>query len=154
MDNEWLKIPLFSINNFNYYQKKEVSLLREDENVFRIIEYGEFKPILNNGPYLLFENQLAQVFKNLASEQILRYNEVEIFRQSTNEKWSNYIEIVFKTNLQIDDFDIVDSTGLKVYSFLHESIYVTELLKNRIIESYSNADQIEFNNDRPFLSGN
>ncbi|WP_439479986.1 hypothetical protein [Chryseobacterium aquaticum] len=154
MDNKWLKIPLYSINNFNYYQKKEVSLLREDENVFRIIEYGDFKPILNQGPYLLFENQLAQVFKNLASEQILRYNEVEIFRQSTKEKWNNYTEIVFKTNLQIDDFDIVDSTGLKVYSFLHESIYVTELLKNRIIESYSNADQIAFSNDRPFLSGN
>lgn len=154
MDNKWLKISLYSINNFNYYNKKEVSLLRETENVFRIIEYGEFKPILNSGPYLLLENQLAQIFKNLASEQLLSYHEVEIFRKSTNEKWNNYTEIVFKTNLEINDFDNVDSTGLKIYSFLYNNIYLTELFKNKIIESYSNADQIGFSNDRPFLAGN
>lgn len=148
MDN---KIALYEIRNVDHGQVWLMEI--GNTNMYQIIEFGEFIPILDRGSYLLFEEELAMVFQKYVPEEILFFEKVKIFRRSTNEEWDNYVSIVFKKNVELNDFRNLDSSGLKVYSFQYQNIYISKELKNLIIQEYKDSVKLNFINEAPINSG-
>lgn len=138
---------LYRLENYEYH-KKSIKLIQTDVNHFRVIEFGIFKPILEP---LLFESELANlIFKSVPS-QIEYFQRITIHRMATNENWTNYYQIIFKNNLGLDSFKNAKNDGLRIYSFMYDSVYVSDELKKNIETEYSKIKDVEFINEEPLI---
>ena len=132
---------------YNKELGKKVLVDKIEENKYRILEFGIFKPILNGG--FLVNNSIVRIFQKYVPEQIQTVREVIIWRKSTNETWTNYSEIELKNHLDLETYKNVELDGYKIYNLYNDIICVSSLLKDKLISEYENLDELEFNNDWP-----
>jgi hypothetical protein len=140
------KPELYWIRN-KYYTEKEVLVDKIGENKFRILEFGKFYPILSQG--CLIDNCIAEVLQKYVPEQIELLKKVTIWRKATNEIWSNYSEIQIKNHLDLKEFESAKFDGFRIYHLMHNDIYVSSELKEKLLAEYGSASEIEFVNEWP-----
>lgn len=141
-------------NLFNLKNKilgGNILLNKISDDTYRILEFGEFKPMLANGH--LIENSLAEILKKYVSDQIYSFKKVAIWRKATNETRNDYIEINFTNNINLENFNEAEFDGFRIYKLLNESIYVSPSLKEKIVQEYEKISELEFENREPLYVG-
>lgn len=134
------------ISNYRNFNK-EVVLDRISDGKFRVLEFGDLKPILYGGN--LVSNAIAVIFKKYVPEQIDSVKNVTIWRKSTGETWTNYSEIRFKNQLDLENFEKVAFDRLRVYQLMHDHIYISKELMDKFMSEYVNIEELEFENNWP-----
>ncbi|MFK7000279.1 hypothetical protein V3Q90_05575 [Flavobacterium oreochromis] len=141
-----LQTNLFLFTNKRSFEK-EVQLDKISETKYRILEYGEFRPILHGGK--IIENAIAEILIKHVPEQISSITKITIWRKSTNETWDNYSELKLKNHLDLVSFKNANSDGLKIYQLFYDSLYISSDLKDKIISEYQSVNSINFINKWP-----
>jgi hypothetical protein len=144
-------LELYKLVNKNYYLEKEVLVDKFGQDSYRVLEFGKFYPILGNG--YLIENSVAEILEKYVFEQIGFMNNVTVWRKATNQVWDNYSEISLKNHLRLDELTGASSDGYRIYHLVHDAIYVSTALKDRLMEECSIADELEFTNEWPLYGG-
>ena len=117
-----------------------INFWKEDNQVFRVIQFGEFLPIMVGIDYTLIDNSLIKVFEALSSSE-LEIEPVKIFRKATNEWWNDYSELLIKEHIDPENIKYADKTKGSIWQYF-QYIFVSEKLKERL-ESIA-EDQIMF----------
>ena len=117
-----------------------INFWKEDNQVFRVIQFGEFIPIMVGIDYTIIDNSLIKVFEALSSSE-LEIEPVKIFRKATNEWWNGYSELLIKEHIDPENIKYADETKGSIWQYF-QYIFVSEKLKERL-ESIA-EDQIMF----------
>lgn len=139
------KSNLYQLNNKKV--AKGVLLDKIEENKYRILEFGEFMPILNGGN--LVNNSIAEILQKYVPEQIESVKKVIIWRKSTSETWTNYCEIEVKNHLDLETYESAEFDGFRIYQLYYDAICISPSLKDKLISEYANVDELDFINDFP-----
>ncbi|MCB9261275.1 MAG: hypothetical protein H6607_02710 [Flavobacteriales bacterium] len=126
---------------------KEVHLDKISDDMYRVSEFGIFKPILEGGN--LVDNSIAEILCKYVADQISSIKEVKIWRKSTDETWNNYSEIIYKNHLNLKNIKRVKSDGFRIYQLYFDRIYVSSNLKEKLILECEKSDKLEFDNEFP-----
>lgn len=117
-----------------------INFWKEDNQVFRVIQFGEFIPIMVGIDYTIIDNSLIKVFEALSSSE-LEIEPVKILRKATNEWWNGYSELLIKEHIDPENIKYADETKGSIWQYF-QYIFVSEKLKERL-ESIA-EDQIMF----------
>lgn len=144
------KPELYLLTNKNN-NEKDVIVDKIEEGKFRVLEFGKFHPILNNG--YLIDNSIAEILKKYVSEQIEFAKNVIIWRKATNETWNNYSEIKIKNHLNLEQFKSAEFNGNRIYHLMNNDIYISSELKNKLISDCKKINELEFIKELPLYAG-
>lgn len=141
------KTKLYWLTNHEDYREKSVITDKISEHKYRVLEFGKFKPILND--IQLIDNSVVEILKKHASDQIEVINRVAIWRKSTDEVWTNYSEIVLKNNLTLKSFPDAKHDGFRIYLLMNDRIYISSDLMDKLISECEKINELDFIKDWP-----
>jgi len=144
------KSELYWLKNKNDIER-DVIVDKIENGKFQVLEYGKFYPILNNG--YLIENSIAEILKEYVPEQIGSMKKVTVWRKATDEVWDNYSEIQIKINLNLEQLKNAKFDDYRIYHLMHNDIYISSKLKDKLIAECEKANELEFANDWPKYAG-
>ena len=110
-----------------------IGLWRTDPEVFRVIEDGEYTPVLSNPTYFIVDEKFEPVFGKVNQNQ-LTIHRITIRDHQYNTEANNYIELKIINELEHNaDLTVIDSSGLKVWRF-GGYIFVSTGLKEELLK--------------------
>lgn len=133
--------------------EEEVLLLRTRQADYRVISPGAFYPLITGYDHLLMDQRLANLLVEYVPSQV-RQRSILIHRKSTKECFDHYVEMSFLHQMSFQDYDQVDTDGLKIWLMMGSYIYVTPSLKSAIEDRV--ADQfpsLGFKLGKPSMPG-
>jgi len=134
----------------NKSTEKQVLLDKVNDGKFRVLEFGNFQPILCGGT--LIDNSIAEVFIKYVPDQIGSVKKVIIWRKSTEEVWNNYSEIEIKNHLDLETFKNAKFDGFKIHQLYYDAIFISSDLKNKLISECEKVNELEFIDEIPLYT--
>ena len=131
---------------------KEVNLIKLKDERYQVSEIGAFRNILDGYGYALIDNKIADILKKYVAD-LIELKQIVIFRRATNEKWTNYSELIMKNKIEFNEYYQTESIGLNIYGILDGLIYVSTELKNLIEKELTDLTDIEFKRGLPLMAG-
>ena len=145
------KSNLYWLTNKEDYCEKTVIVDKINENKYRVLEFGQFKPILHGGH--LIDNSIAAILNKYAADQITAINQVIIWRKSTDETRTDYSEIELKHQLDLETFKTAVYDGYRIYLLMDNQIYISAALMDKLISEYGKANELGFIKEWPLYAG-
>ena len=114
-----------------------IGLWRSAPDVFRVIEDGDYTPVLSNQTYFIVDEKFESVFSKVNPDQ-LTIQRITIRDHQYNTEANNYIELKIVNELDHNaDLRAIDSSGLKVWRFAGY-IFVSTDLKEELLKTPGN----------------
>ena len=117
---------IWHLENKNWTQ---LILLRTDKCNFRVVQFGDYKPLLGNTHYILIDKKYALIFKGLSKQ--LTFQEVTIFDYNLKTETDNYIELNIINTIVTSSIKLEDSKGLKIWKYAG-NVFVSDDLKTEL----------------------
>jgi hypothetical protein len=109
----------------------KINLWRTAPDTFRVIEDGEYTPVLSNQTYFLVDEKFAPVF-NKVNEDQLTIQRITIRDHQFNTEARNYIELKIVNKIEHNaDLTAIDSSGLKIWCYA-DYLFVSGDLKDEL----------------------
>ena len=110
-----------------------IGLWRTAPDVFRVIEDGEYTPLLTNPTYFIVDEKFEPVFSKVKEDQ-LTMQRITIRDYQYNTEANNFIELKIVNEIEHNaDLKTIDSLGLKVWRF-SGYIFVSGDLKEELLK--------------------
>ncbi|OQP41091.1 hypothetical protein A4H97_15965 [Niastella yeongjuensis] len=110
-------------------------LWRNERDIFRVIQDGNYCSILNNGSYTLINKKYEDIFL-LAFDQV-NVRPVRIHDYQFNSVVEDYIELIFLNIITPETIDYEQNVGYKVWGF-NGHIFVSQALKDELAQASRN----------------
>jgi hypothetical protein len=109
----------------------KINLWRTAPDAFRVIEDGEYTPVLSNPTYFIVDEKYEPVFSKMNQDQ-LTIQRVTIRDHQYNTEANNYIELKIVNEIgYTSDPGVIDKSGLKVWRYAGY-IFVSADLKEEL----------------------
>ncbi len=128
---------IWHVENKSYNQ---IRLWRTDDSTFRVIEDGNYLPLLTNPSYTLINKKYQAIFVGLEEKVIIR--PVRLYDFILKIENLEYVELTFLNKIDLVSIYETDSEGFKAWTY-NGYLFVSEDLKNKLQNTGYN--EFEFN---------
>jgi hypothetical protein len=134
-------MSIWNINNIQLtnseaYIPREVRLWKIDNHNYRVIEQGDYLPILGGPNYTLLKKKYAPIFSSL--NDLVTFHSIIIHDTVLKLNNTDYVELLSSKTITPGTIQNEDSSGLKVWTY-KGSLFVSDELKT-IIEKHTNQE--------------
>lgn len=123
-------------NSENVYTPTQIRLWKIENGDYRVIEQGEYLPILDGSGYTLIKEKYAPIFSKLIDQ--VNVCPAIIYDSVLKLKNTEYVELLSCKTITPETIQNEDSSGLKVWTY-KGSFFVSDELKS-IIEKHANVE--------------
>src|SRR5688572_32809152 len=88
----------------------KLNLWKETDGRFRVIEFGEFVPLLDGGDYILIDKKFVSAFDSLLKNEV-EIKPVSIYRMATGDEWNNYSQLIIHQSLNPDNIQTTNTNA-------------------------------------------
>lgn len=114
--NEWTKLVLWQV----------------DEETYKVVIPGDYKPLLTNPFYVLIDQKYASIFNTLNGQQV-RCHPVRIIDLALKTEFQNYVRLDIQNTIDPTSIQTQNSEGKRVWHY-NENVFVSSALKRELID--------------------
>ena len=123
---------IWNVDNNEY---TNLLLWRTEKDAFRVIQDGNYRPILNNGSYTLINRKYEDIF--LLAFDHINTRPIKIHDYQFNTVVEDYIELTFPNMISPETIHTEENGGYRVWGFGRQ-IFVSQELKDELAKIAGN----------------